>query len=254
MMNNLKRVTIALATLGIGMALGATITTAKLNQPAQTSTDYSATATVADPIAVTPTTAAHVLRSAQLTQLQHTIEQLQRENQDLRQQSASPPSSTNPVKNQECTDAAVAQAASALKLEALQTQQLMRTAERFNNWLTNAQQTTPDFNLNQEMQTQFDAEAIDSHWAETQEQEYLSLFSESTELSGLALRDAQCRTQQCAITIGITNIEQANQLVEQISKALLKRKKYPMIIAAPDEQQGTTKLYIGKYDSSFEIN
>ncbi|MEN0039091.1 MAG: hypothetical protein AAGC78_18580 [Cellvibrio sp.] len=124
----------------------------------------------------------------------------------------------------------------------------------FSRWMTQANKASTNFDLGAEMQRRFEAEPIDQQWAEKQEQEYLSLFTENKELAGVAFRDSQCRSKQCAISIGITDIEQANQLVEKVSSALQAQKKYSLIVAAPDPQQGVTKLYIGKDAQSFGFN
>ena len=139
-------------------------------------------------------------------------------------------------------------------VEQLQDKQVLQTSEKFSSWLANAHRETGSFNLHKEMQRQFAAEDIDPSWAEAQEQEYLTLFSQSPELAGLALRETRCRTQQCALTISISDINQANELLGKMSDTLKAQNKYPMIIATPDEQQGVTTLYIGKDTNSFEFN
>ncbi len=136
----------------------------------------------------------------------------------------------------------------------LQDGEILRTSENFSNWLAKSYKESGNFDLNKEMQRRFETEAVDPAWAATEEQEYLSLFSQNPELSGLALRETQCRTQQCAITVSITDLNHANQLVEKMTLVLRQKNKYPMIIAAPDEQQGTTRLYIGKNENSFDFN
>lgn len=108
--------------------------------------------------------------------------------------------------------------------------------------------------MHEEMQRRFWAETVDPDWVEAQEQEYLELFSRNPELAGLALRETQCRTQQCTLTISISDINQANELLEKMTKTLQQKKQYPIILAAPDEKQGVTKLYIGKEANSFEFN
>jgi hypothetical protein len=136
----------------------------------------------------------------------------------------------------------------------LQDGQLLHASENFNSWLVTGHKERGSFNLHDEMQRRFDAESVDHDWAEAQEQEYLTLFSQSPELAGLALRETQCRTRQCALTISISDINQANELLEKMTKTLQQKKQYPLIIATPDEKQGITTLYIGKEANSFEFN
>lgn len=133
-------------------------------------------------------------------------------------------------------------------------EQVLRKSESFSKWLEDTHKENGHFDLNKEMQRRFDTEAVDPDWAAAEEQEYLSLFSQNPELSGLALRETQCRTQQCAITVSITDLDQANQLAEKMALVLRQKNKYPMIIVATDEQQGITKLYIGKDETSFDFN
>lgn len=137
---------------------------------------------------------------------------------------------------------------------AVQDSQALHKSESFGKWLTSAYKETANFDLHKEMQRRFDAEAIDPEWAEAQERQYLTLFSQDPELAGLALRETQCRTQQCALTISISDINQANELLEKMTKTLQQSHHYPMIVAIPDEQQGVTTLYIGKEADSFEFN
>lgn len=133
-------------------------------------------------------------------------------------------------------------------------EQSLRTSENFSAWLAKAHEKTGSFNLHDEMQRRFDDENTDPIWAEKQEQEYLTLFNQNPELAGLALRDVRCRTQQCALTISISDIHHANNLPAKLSKILKEQQKYPMIVATPDEQQGITILYIEKDINTFEFN
>ncbi len=139
-------------------------------------------------------------------------------------------------------------------LAQLKEKELLRTAEKFSNWLANSHKTTGSFDLHKEMQQRFDAENIDTNWAETQEQDYLTMFSQNPELAGIALRETQCRTRLCALTISIRDLDQANELMGKMSQTLKAQHKYPMIIATPDEQQGVTTLYIEREANSFEFN
>jgi hypothetical protein len=133
-------------------------------------------------------------------------------------------------------------------------EQTLRKSEKFSTWLASAHKEQANFDLNKEMQLRFDAEAVDPYWSAIEEHEYLSLFSQNPELSGVALRETQCRTQQCVLTISITDLNQANLLVEKMSAVLGQKNRYPLIISAPDEQLGITRLYIGKDANSFDFN
>lgn len=185
------------------------------------------------------------------------IAQLQKENNQLsiqlEQKNSVPSSPPSPVAREPQHQPAVDKTASSPEKPAAD-EQLLRTSENFSNWLANSHKETGSFNLHDEMQRRFAAESIDPDWAETQEQEYLTLFSQSPELAGLALRETQCRTQQCALTISISDISHANTLLEKMTKTLQHKNRHPLIIATPDEQQGITTLYIGKDETSFDFN
>lgn len=185
------------------------------------------------------------------------IAQLQQENRQLnaqlKQQNALP-SPTLTQTTEKLQHQRTADQNSSSPAKPIADEQLLRTSENFSDWLANAHKENGSFNLHEEMQRRFDAETIDHDWAEAQEQEYLTLFSQSPELAGLALRETQCRTRQCALTISISDIGQANALLEKMTKTLQQKKQHPMIIATPDEQRGITTLYIGKDANSFEFN
>lgn len=184
------------------------------------------------------------------------IAQLQQENSQLNalvKQKNIPSPSTNHIAELPQHQPAVDKNASLLEKPAAD-EQLLRTSEHFSSWLANAYKETGSFNLHDEMQRRFASESIDPLWAETQEKEYLALFSQSPELAGLALRETQCRTQQCALTISISDINQANALLEKMTKTLQQKSRHPLIVATPDEQKGITTLYIGKDETSFDFN
>lgn len=191
-----------------------------------------------------------ILLNEKIAQLQQENRQL---NAQLKQQNVLPsPALTQTTEKLQHQPTADHNSSSPEKLVA--DEQLLRTSENFSDWLANAHKENGSFNLHEEMQRRFDAETIDHDWAEAQEQEYLTLFSQSPEFAGLALRETQCRTRQCALTISISDIGQANALLEKMTKTLQQKKQYPMIIATPDEQRGITTLYIGKDATSFEFN
>lgn len=189
--------------------------------------------------------------------LYSTIQRLEDENKALRQRLAmhrvsakSSAITTAPLAGKELAD----NPQNAPITHAVPSSEHFAPSENFSRWLEQKNTSSPDFNLDDEMRRRFDAEEIDPDWAETQASEYASLFIDSEELSGFAFKDAQCKSTQCAISVGITNIEQANQLVEKISTVLKHQQQYPLIISVPDTQRGTSTVYIGKGTNSFEFN
>ncbi|MDR7088493.1 hypothetical protein J2X05_000496 [Cellvibrio fibrivorans] len=185
------------------------------------------------------------------------IAQLQQENMQLsaqlKQQNSRTSAPTNPIADT-ARHQQRANSSQSLPENSKVDEYVLRKSERFSKWLEDTLKENGNVDLNKEMQRRFDAEAIDPVWAAAEEQEYFSLFSQNPELSGLALRETQCRTQQCVITVSVTDLDQANQLAEKMASVLRQKNKYPMIIAATDEQQGITKLYIGKDETSFDFN
>lgn len=195
-------------------------------------------------------------------ELNEKIAQLQKENTRLNLQltakqnfPASASSTTIPIHTPPAVQSLqTKQSNEPIPVEQLKDKQVLQASEKFSSWLKNAHKATGDFNLHEEMQRRFDAEDIDPNWAEVQEQKYLALFSQSPELAGLALRETRCRTQQCALTISISDINQANELPGKLSEVFKEQNKYPMIVATPDEQLGITTLYISREINSFEFN
>jgi hypothetical protein len=191
-----------------------------------------------------------ILLNEQIAQLQQENKQLSAQ---LKQQSSRPSPSPSQIA-EKTQHQQPANSNQSLSEKNRVDEKVLRKSESFSKWLEDTHKDHADFDLNKEMQRRFDAEAVDPNWAPAEEQEYFSLFSQNPELSGLALRETQCRTQQCAITVSITDLNQANQLAEKMALVLRQKNKYPMIIAAIDEQQGITKLYVGKDETSFDFN
>lgn len=162
--------------------------------------------------------------------------------------------SLNPTQTTEAQPLPIKKSTESAASTQLQDEQLLLKSESFGKWLANTLKEKGSFNLQAEMQHRFEAETVNHEWAEAQEQEYLTLFDNSPELAGLALRETQCRSQQCALTVSISDINQANTLLEKMTATLKQQNKYPIIIATPDEQRGVTTLYIGKDANSFEFN
>jgi hypothetical protein len=206
---------------------------------------------------------------SEIEQLQQTNAQLQQNNAQLQQlllSNKGADNATTTVATQQsslaprtepqhlATQLPTEKSAGSTALAQLQDEKLLHQSENFGKWLSDTYKEKGTFNLHEEMQQRFDAEEVDPAWAEMQEQEYFALFDKNPELAGLALREAQCRSQQCAVTVSISDVNQANTLVEKMTATLKQNNKYPMIIAAPDEQRGVTTLYIGKDADSFEFN
>lgn len=134
------------------------------------------------------------------------------------------------------------------------TKNAIAASTRFNEWLKETYKKSPHFDLGHEMSNRFAQEQVDANWAPAREQTFMRLFSEDANLSGTALKDVQCRATQCQLNIGITNIEQANDITVKLTQILQTHDKNAFVIAAPDHQKGVTTLYIAKDENSFEFN
>lgn len=181
-------------------------------------------------------------------QLQQHIKQLQTENLQLKQQLqalASPESHTS---------SSGADNELLSRVQTLELEKQQRKAEGIISWILKSQTADSNFDLNNELLTHFEQEVRDTAWAEQQENYYRHLFSTQEQLQGIALRDAQCRSTQCEITIGISNIEQSNQLLQTISSSLTADGQAVAIMIAADERSGTSKFYISNSENSFDFN
>lgn len=126
----------------------------------------------------------------------------------------------------------------------------------FHQWML-ANIGKQDFDINAEMESRFEAEDIDFGWANDEENKLYSLFDNNRLLAGLALKDALCRSTQCQIKIAISDIEQANDVVQQLSEAINSAsdgEQPVMIIATPDQAYGVTTLYVSRGKDSFNFH
>lgn len=207
------------------------------------------TTVIAPPQALPP----HTLEQpSEIAQLQQHIQQLETENLQLKQQ-------VHKLLSMQATpDATTAsnttESAQLARLESLEMEKQQRKAKDIINWVVQSQEADSNFDLNNALLRRFEYENRDPVWAEQQEGYYRQLFSERTDLQGIALRDAQCRSTQCEITIGIANIEQSNQFFQTISSALATNGQPVTIMVAADARSGKSKLYISNNENSFDFN
>lgn len=190
--------------------------------------------------------------SSETFQLQQQIRQLQAENQQLKKQLQI--QHVNPPSAQPATQVNVTGDEIATRLQTLEMEKQQRKATDIINWVMQSHNADSNFDLNNELLRRFEQENRDPAWAEQQEGHYRQLFSEQSELQGIALRDTQCRSTQCEITIGISNIEQSNQLLQTISSSLAADGQPVAIMIATDESRGISRLYISNNENSFELN
>lgn len=189
-----------------------------------------------------------------LSQLQQQIQQLQTENNQLKKQlqiniaQASTSTSTEQKEIDNTSQSLTTH------LQTLEMEKQQRKAADVVNWIKQSQNNNRNFDLNNELSTRFEQESRDPAWAEQQENHYRQLFTNNETLSGIALRNTQCRSSQCEISVGITNTEQSNQLLQTITKALASNDHPVSIMVATDERSGTSKLYISNNEDTFAFN
>lgn len=187
---------------------------------------------------------------ALINQLQQQVQQLQSENRQLAQQLHVQTHSVDSSSSQRNIDQKNVDRQLHDKLEALEMEKHQRNAEDFGAWALNSQKANPNFNLDKELSNRFQQESRDPVWAEQQENYYQQLFSSQEELRDFALRNAQCRSTQCEVTISVSNSEQSQQLLQTMTRTL----QGSVILLSSDDGSGTSKLYIGRDEKSFEFN
>lgn len=131
--------------------------------------------------------------------------------------------------------------------------QLKERASSFTNWLTKNQQEKPWFDLGVEMEGRFDSEEKNIAWADEEESQIQTLFGQEQSLSGIALKSTNCKSTQCQLKVGVTDLEQANQIAMAISQTL-SGKNYSQIIIDSRIKQGETILYVTRNPKGFELN
>lgn len=195
-------------------------------------------------------------QSSAFIQLQQQIHQLRDENHQLKKQlqiNAIHSSSAQPANIEVAGADATAKKLTA-RLQTLEMEKQQRKATDVINWIVQSQNTNHNFDLNNELLARFEQENHDPVWAEQQESQYRQLFSNNKELQGIALRNTQCRSSQCEITIGISSTEQSNQLLQTMNKVLSDGDHPVAIMVATDERSGTSKFYISNNEDSLNFN
>ena len=140
------------------------------------------------------------------------------------------------------------------KLQEFEAKLLTRRAQEFNKWMVDELTKSPSFSVGDAMQKKFDAEPVEANWAQQQQNNWSDAFSKKPELAGIALIDTKCHSTTCQLSIGFTDIEQANKIAQQISQSVAAEGKYSSIIASPDQQKGITTLYISNEEEGLKLN
>lgn len=91
---------------------------------------------------------------------------------------------------------------------------------------------------------EFNSEAVNHQWAETEQQKLSNWFVDNEEFSGLALQGVTCRTTQCKISVAASTPEQANNIFEVLSSALKEQYAFSLYYSDVDLAHNTAALYI----------
>lgn len=183
---------------------------------------------------------------------------LQQENMKLKAQLATAknkePSTSIESTSQDNPEDRHAQAALHQQIQQLELEKQLKKANELTDWLQKSEQTGAGFDLNTKLAEDFAKEERNPDWADAQENQLRNLFIDSPELAEFALKDSQCKSNQCELTVSISSLEQSDQLLQKINKALSTSGKNAAIIVAADPASATTRLYISEDANHFEFN
>lgn len=91
--------------------------------------------------------------------------------------------------------------------------------------------------------TDFNNENKDIFWSEEQEKKLSAAITQDTELSGIAIRDIECKTSQCKIIVFSGNAEQSQEIFEKLTKSIGQLYQNPTYYTNPLESNGTKTIY-----------
>lgn len=118
----------------------------------------------------------------------------------------------------------------------------------FAEYLSSFKSTSPE-EINRDLEKKFETEAIDYPWADNHEKKLQYLFVTNENLSKFVPESVTCKATRCQIKIPISNIEESNQVMEGISKALADTypgSRQPMIVTLPDPSTGFVDFYVAR--------
>lgn len=99
----------------------------------------------------------------------------------------------------------------------------------------------------------FDSEAVDANWAQSQETFLTNTFIENKKLAGIAVKSTICKTDKCQIVLAASSTEDANKNLDLVFQALREKNESVAIVASPDVQKSTTTLYVSRDGKDFEF-
>lgn len=107
--------------------------------------------------------------------------------------------------------------------------------------------------LFRQIEDKFEVEPVDLDWAPMREHELSNLFIENDKLAEIAVKNMECRSDQCKIVLAATHLEDANKHFESLFQALGDSGGYVSLVASPDVQQNMTTLYVSREGRDFEF-
>ncbi len=100
-----------------------------------------------------------------------------------------------------------------------------------------------------DLAAKFDEEIVDAQWAPDYEEKLYNLLG-SDELSGSVVpQSIVCKSQRCQIKVAVASVEQANQVMQSFSEAVISSQlsiDKSMVISAPDVDAGVVSLYVAR--------
>lgn len=142
-----------------------------------------------------------------ILELKEKVDQLHTENRRLKRELKTHHLSTEPMQpvHYDGIEANAINNEMQSRLDLLEKEKQQRKAADITDWIVKSHNADSNFELNNELSSRVERENRDIAWAEQQEVNYRQLFSEHPEFQGIALRDAQCRSTKCEITVGTSN-------------------------------------------------
>ena len=89
----------------------------------------------------------------------------------------------------------------------------------------------------------FDSEKKDIFWSEQQEIKLRTAISQDAELSDIAVREIECKTSQCKISVFSGNAEQNQEVFEKITRSVSKLYQNANYYSNPLENDGVKTIY-----------
>lgn len=90
---------------------------------------------------------------------------------------------------------------------------------------------------------EFDNEKKDVFWSEQEEEKLRTAINQDTELSDIAIRDIECKTSQCKISVFSGNTDQNQIIFEKLTRSISKLYQNPSYYSNPLESNGVKTIY-----------